>query len=162
MKLFALSLCVVAACGNSNDPDDPLTGKWSNSTCNGSTALPENTATCASTISFDRDLTMSFEWTAKAPPASSTNARCLTRHFTNGKLTWSTGVKNNLQTASISGSASPKVEVKDCLDSINNKDAVVDGSLDFPAGDYTYDISGKTLTIRTAPNVAIQGTYVKN
>lgn len=142
-------MLIGAGCGG----DDPLTGSWSNSTCFGSTNMPEGIKDCKTSLTFSADLTFSLDAQQFSEPATATNPGCTTTRKIEGQ-TWSTdGTSFTLEST---GKAT--MERSSCINATDESTAVATTDIAVPTGRAEYVITDTSLTIASGP---LKGTYTR-
>jgi len=149
--LLAASL---AGCGN-GVTSDPLAGTWSNQSCFGTSSKPADIESCSIALTFSEDLSIMLEarWISLA--ATATNPGCTTTRMVVGQ-TWS--ADHGADTFTVSGTGEATTARTDCVNDVDNQEAVATKEIGIPLGDTDYEINGDTLTVSSG---ALAGKYTR-
>jgi hypothetical protein len=143
---LVLGLAVVG-CGG----DDPLTGTWTNTTCYGSTSLPDGIESCTTALTFSADLAFALEAKQFSEPATVVNPGCTTLRAVKAQ-TWST----DGDTFSLAGTGTATMERSSCVTPTDESQPAATSDISIPKGSSAYTIAGDALTIASG---SLAGTY---
>lgn len=151
LGLSLVSLLVASGCSSS----DPLSGTWSNDTCFGSDAMPDDIESCEVALTFtdELDVSLAAEWVSL--PATADYPGCITTKIVTGQ-SWSTDAGDNFDVLTIEGSGAATIERAGCVNADDDMDPQATTDISIPSGDIHYQISDGVLTILTS---ALQGAY---
>jgi hypothetical protein len=156
LTIGALATVAALAAGCANGPNDTLTGRWTNTSCFGATAMPADIQSCSISLTFAADLSVTLVDTRQSQPATAVYPRCTTTRRVVGPQ-YSTS-NSGATIVTIAGPSTSTVERSGCANETDNTAAIADTVNTIPVGAIAYTLSGSALTFSSGP---LRGTYTR-